>query len=99
MAKLKKDILTADITGQLILLGTGTSVGVPALVDLFSEVFIPAPADIHGLSAAIAALYAPPFDHLSYTAAQETLTCEIPLNGLRQGLGRGVTQLIVIPAL
>ena len=31
MAKLKKEILTSDITGQMILLGTGTSVGVPAL--------------------------------------------------------------------
>ncbi len=31
MAKLKKDILTTDFTGEMILLGTGTSVGVPAL--------------------------------------------------------------------
>ena len=31
MAKLKKEILTTDIGGQLILLGTGTSVGVPAI--------------------------------------------------------------------
>ena len=29
--KLKKEPLTTDITGQMILLGTGTSVGVPAL--------------------------------------------------------------------
>jgi phosphoribosyl 1,2-cyclic phosphate phosphodiesterase len=30
-SKLKKQPLTADITGQMILLGTGTSVGVPAI--------------------------------------------------------------------